>query len=199
MTRCRSRIHHTRIFCILLIPLLIITAPRWPENSLPHELMEFWGHLFVSGGVLLRVLAAVYIGGIKNKTMATDGPFSIVRNPLYVGTFFASIGLAMVTASIVVTVIVAVAFCLYYRLTVMHEEASLQERFGDRYRAYTKRVPRWLPALKLWMEPTELTVKPYFIRQAALDGSVFLLMIPLFEGLCELRESGMVPTVLTLP
>lgn len=199
MTSTNSRIRHTRVFCLLLIPLLVITGSRWPENSLLHELMEFSGHFFVTGGVLLRVLAATYIGGQKNDSIAAGGPFSVVRNPLYVGTFFASLGLAMMTASVTVTLIVAIAFCAYYSFTVQREEAFLRHKFGDCYQSYVERVPRWLPALRLWTEPGELFAKPYYIRRAVLDASAFLLAVPLLEGLCELREKGIAPTLVVLP
>lgn len=194
-----ARIRNTRIFCLLLIPLFVMMAPWWPENSLLHELMEFGGHVFVAVGVLLRLLATVYIGGQKNKTITAIGPFSVVRNPLYIGTFFAAIGLAMMTASVTVTIAVILAFCFYYSVVVRREETSLRARFGESYRAYMERVPRWLPAPRLWTEPAEVTAKPYFVRQAALDASVFLMTVPLLEALCELHESGMVPTLLVLP
>lgn len=199
MSLLKSRIRNTRIFCVLLIPLIVITAPQWRENTLIHELLEFTGHWLVAAGVLLRVFAAVYIAGQKNAMIASSGPFSVVRNPLYVGTFIASLGLAMMTAIMTVVAIVAMAFCIYYRLTVRGEEAFLQNKFGDAYHAYTERVPRWWPALNLWTEPTQLVTKPYFVRQATLDAAVFLLILPLFEVLCELREGGLVPTYLVLP
>ncbi len=199
MSLSESRIRHTRIFCAVLIPLTILIAPHCPENSLLHELLEFGGHVFVSVGVLLRIFATVYIGGKKNETIATDGPFSIVRNPLYVGTFFASLGLAMLTASFLMIAIVTIAFCLYYRVTVLREETFLREAFGADYHTYSARVPRWMPAPRLWSEPAQLTINPYFVRQAVLDASVLLLTIPLLEVLCELREARLVPTLMTLP
>lgn len=198
-TLLKARIFHTRIFCLLLIPLLVVAAPGWPEHSLPHEIMEFSGHFLVSGGVLIRVLSSVYIGGRKNAALVTEGPFSIVRNPLYVGSFLALTGLALMTASLTLMAIMIAAFCLYYSATVRREEAYLQQKFGATYRSYAERVPRWVPEPLLWEEPRETRTKPYFVRRAALDASVFLLIVPLLQGLCELRESGAVPVLLILP
>ena len=198
-TLLKARIRHTRIFCFLLIPILAVTAPSWPEHSLPHEIMEFWGHLFVSGGVLIRVLSSVYIGGRKNEALITTGPFSVVRNPLYVGTFLALVGIALMTASVTIIAILVTAFCLYYHVTVKREEAYLQQKFGARYRNYCLRVSRWVPEPLLWEEPREITTRPPFVRRTALDASVFLLVVPLVEGLCELRENGVIPVIFNLP
>jgi protein-S-isoprenylcysteine O-methyltransferase Ste14 len=195
----KSRTRHTRIFCFMLIPLLAVTAPRWPENSPTHEIMEFWGHLFVSGGVLIRILSSVYIGGRKNESLITEGPFSVVRNPLYFGSFLAMTGVALTTGSLTFLAVMIVAFCLYYRVTVKREEAHLEAKFGARYRNYAARVPSWLPEPLLWEEPREIKTRPPFVRLAVMDASVFLLVVPLLEVLCELRENGVLPVFLTLP
>lgn len=195
----KARMRHTRIFCFLLIPILAVISPRWPENSMAHEIMEFWGHLFVSGGVLIRVFSSVYIGGRKNEALITEGPFSVVRNPLYVGSFLAMTGLALLTGSLALTAFLIAAFSAYYHITVGREELFLQRKFGARYRKYADRVPRWVPEPRLWQGPREIVVRPYFVLKAAMDGSVFLLIVPLLEGLCELREHGVVPTLLNLP
>lgn len=203
----KARIRHTRIFCLLLIPLVAVTSPKWPMHSLPHELMAFWGHLLVSGGVLIRVFSSLYIGGRKNEALITEGPFSIVRNPLYVGSFLALTGLALVTGCVSFTAVLIVTFAVYYRVTVRREEFFLHRKFGARYRKYADRVPRWLPESNLWKLPErslwkghwEISVRPCFVLRSALDASVFLLIVPLLEGLFELRENGVVPTLLNLP
>ncbi|MHC5542847.1 methyltransferase family protein [Singulisphaera rosea] len=203
----KARIRHTRIFCLLLVPLVAVTSPRWQVHTLPYEIMTFWGHLFVAGGVLIRIYSSLFIGGRKNEMLITEGPFSVVRNPLYLGSFLAMSGLVLLTGSITFTGVLLAAFLLYYRITVMREEIFLHRKFGARYRKYVERVPRWLPERNLWMLPAqsrwngqrEMNVRPYFVLRAALDGSVFFLIIPLLEGLCALREHGVVPTLLNLP
>ena len=203
----KARTRHTRIFCPLLILLVAVTSPRWQMHSLPYEIMTFWGHLFVAGGVLIRIYSSLFIGGRKNEMLITEGPFSVVRNPLYLGSFLAMTGLALLTGSITFTAVLVSAFAIYYRITVKREEIFLNRKFGARYRKYADRVPRWLPERNLWRlpdhgqwkGPREVNVRPYFVLRAALDGSVFFLIVPLLEGLCALREHGVVPTLLNLP
>jgi protein-S-isoprenylcysteine O-methyltransferase Ste14 len=194
----KARVRHTRIFLALLVPLVAVTSPSWPESSLPHEAMEWAGHLLVPAGVLIRVFASLYIGGRKNDELITDGPFSIVRNPLYVGSFGATTGLALLTGSLVMTALLALSFAAYYSATIAREEVFLHRKFGVRYRRYARRVPRWIPSPGLWESPEELAAKPRFVLRTILDGSLFLLCIPILESLCELRSAGAVPTLLTL-
>jgi protein-S-isoprenylcysteine O-methyltransferase Ste14 len=75
--------------------------------------------------------------------LATHGIFRFVRNPMYVGGTVALIGLAIVLASdwMIVTTI-AMAVILHFGV-VKREERYLEARFGDAYRRYRDRVPRY--------------------------------------------------------
>lgn len=194
----KARIRHTRMFVAAMVPVVLVTSSFWPAYSLPHRIMDWGGHLLVPAGVLIRVFSSVYIGGRKNDELITWGPFSTVRNPLYVGSFLATMGLALLTASVLITFLLALAFAAYYSATVAREELFLYRKFGARYRRYVRRVPRWVPNLRLWESPEELGTKPYFVLRTILDGSLFLLCVPILETLCEMRAKGAMPTMLTL-
>jgi protein-S-isoprenylcysteine O-methyltransferase Ste14 len=75
--------------------------------------------------------------------LATHGIFRFVRNPMYVGGTVALIGLAILLASdwMIVTTIV-MALILHFGV-VKREERYLEARFGDAYRRYRDRVPRY--------------------------------------------------------
>jgi protein-S-isoprenylcysteine O-methyltransferase Ste14 len=194
----RGRMRYTRWFIAALAPLIVFNASPWPEHSLEHELMQWGGHILVVAGVMIRIYASLYVGGRKNHELVTDGPFSIVRNPLYVGSFIAMVGLGLLTISFSVTALLIVAFALCYTHTVEREELYLSRKFGDNYADYAQEVPRWIPNFSLWNAPGELTVKPYFVLRTIADGAVFFLAVPVLEALCELRIQGIFPTYLTL-
>lgn len=65
--------------------------------------------------------------------LITEGPFSVVRNPLYFGSFLAMAGVALATGSVTFLAVMFVAFCFYYRVTVKREESFLEAKFGARY------------------------------------------------------------------
>ncbi len=195
----RGRMRYTRWFIYALVPLVLLTASPWPEHSLAHGIFSWAGHILVVIGVMIRVFASLYVGGRKNHELISDGPFSVVRNPLYVGSFTAMVGLGLLTTSFAITALLILAFALCYKFTVEREELFLSRKFGERYEHYMRHVPRWLPNPALWQNPSELSVKPYFVLRTILDGAMFFLAIPILETVCELRIQGVLPTLLQLP
>lgn len=198
-TLFKKRMFYTKLYILAVLPLILFAVPMWPEYSLPHELMELVGHICVIAGILIRVISSLYVGGRKNDVLVTDGPFSVVRNPLYVGSFIATIGLGFATGSMTILVALIACFMLCYFFTVGKEEAYLTAKFGEFYREYQARVPRWVPNLALWHNPAELTIRPRFVLLTARDALMFFAALMLIEALCELHVTGQFPSLLTLP
>jgi protein-S-isoprenylcysteine O-methyltransferase Ste14 len=75
--------------------------------------------------------------------LVTDRIFAWLRNPMYVGGTLFLVGLAMLLASdwmLVMTIVFAV---VVHFGVVMREERYLDAKFGESYRAYKERVPRY--------------------------------------------------------
>ena len=82
----------------------------------------------------------------KDHQLVTGGAYRWVRHPLYsVGTlFFLALNLLVANWFISLASLVGLTMLL---VRLPKEEASLIERFGDEYRAYTKRTGRLLPRI----------------------------------------------------
>jgi protein-S-isoprenylcysteine O-methyltransferase Ste14 len=76
--------------------------------------------------------------------LVESGPFRRTRNPMYLFGSIAYAGLALVLVELWALALLAVVFALTHYGVVLREEAFLERRFGDRYRQYMARVPRWL-------------------------------------------------------
>ncbi len=77
-------------------------------------------------------------------TIVESGPYRVTRNPIYLGMFLGQVGLAVAFNSLWLYVTL-VPFALVIRYGVVaREEAYLERKFGDVYRAYRARVRRWL-------------------------------------------------------
>jgi protein-S-isoprenylcysteine O-methyltransferase Ste14 len=80
----------------------------------------------------------------QNHTLITKGPYRWIRHPMYTALFAAFVGLALISASwLIVILVVAAILVLYARIG--KEEAMMIEQFGAEYRAYMRRTGRLLP------------------------------------------------------
>jgi protein-S-isoprenylcysteine O-methyltransferase Ste14 len=74
----------------------------------------------------------------------TSGPYRFTRNPMYVGFTLIYLGVAaMVNTAWPLWFLPAIFLTMHFGV-VRREEAYLERRFGDDYRAYRDRVRRWL-------------------------------------------------------
>ena len=76
--------------------------------------------------------------------LATDGIYGWTRNPMYVGGAPLMLGLAIVLALDWLPLLMVPAwFALHFGI-VRREEAYLEAKFGEAFRAYKARVPRYV-------------------------------------------------------
>jgi protein-S-isoprenylcysteine O-methyltransferase Ste14 len=75
--------------------------------------------------------------------LATDGVYDRLRNPMYVGLLLLVAGIGFGCASAwTFALLVPMALTLHYGV-VLREERYLEAKFGEDYRRYKARVPRW--------------------------------------------------------
>ena len=117
-----------------------------------------WGlHVIQFAGLSLTFRAAGLIdvfelAGIRQPSGRTrpvefkaEGPFALVRHPIYLGWFLIVFAAPKMTMS---RLVFAAISSLYLIVAIPLEERSLVEGFGDRYRAYQERVRyRLLPGV----------------------------------------------------
>src|SRR6185503_11217281 len=70
---------------------LFVVTSRWPEGGFTHEIIEWIGMVFIGLCVVGRIWCSLYIGGRKNFELIQDGPYSLVRNPLYLFSVIAAL------------------------------------------------------------------------------------------------------------
>ena len=94
----------------------------------------------------------------KSETLVTSGPYQYARNPIYLGAFGFVIALALVAANwLLLLPALAIVTLIYTRIG--KEEAMLTDRFGDEYREYMKRTPRFIPRFRR-EHPTQQQKQP---------------------------------------
>lgn len=77
-------------------------------------------------------------------TFVTEGPFRISRHPMYLGMAVILLGVAVILGSALPFAFPILFIVLMERLFITLEETNLERAFGEDYRAYKKRVRRWI-------------------------------------------------------
>ena len=75
----------------------------------------------------------------------THGIFGYVRNPMMWALLFVLLGEALNFGSYLLLVWLVAWGRIGHLVVVMYEEPQLESRFGEQYREYCSRVPRWFP------------------------------------------------------
>lgn len=79
--------------------------------------------------------------------LVVEGPYRYVRNPMYWGAALLLLGQWLWWGSGMVLAYSLAVISAFHLFIVLYEEPNLEKRFGEAYRRYRARVPRWLPTL----------------------------------------------------
>ena len=184
----------------LCVPLLMVTASSWRTSwAHAYELFEQIGLVLILLCILGRTWCTLYIGGCKKRELVRKGPYSVVRNPLYVFTVVGTAGVGTQSGSITNALVFGAASLLIFYFVVLQEERFLAAAFPDAFAAYAARVPRFWPRPSLWEDAGELVVKPYLVRRTFLDASLLLLAIPISDLIDRGQYLGWLPVLFYLP
>ena len=105
-------------------------------------------------GELIRIWSVSLAGsetrttsGVGGTYLVTQGPYSIVRNPLYVGNILIYTGIGIMSYALFpyLQIFAFFFFIFQYYCIILAEENFLSGKFGDVFTEYTKTVNRFLP------------------------------------------------------
>jgi protein-S-isoprenylcysteine O-methyltransferase Ste14 len=156
-----SPIIRTLIFTVFVPGFWTVLMPHWllPRGARPDVRgAGAAGWLLIAAGIALYTACAFWGFAVRGKgtplpldppkKLVVEGPYRIVRNPMYWGVGSVMLGEATVFHSDVLLQLVA-AFAVGVILFVLSiEEPGLRAKFGADYDEYCRRVPRWLPRFK---------------------------------------------------
>lgn len=94
-------------------------------------------------GLALRAWATGHLE--KNMRLTRSGPYSFVRNPLYLGTLLVAAGFVIASRRWVLAALFATVFLLVYLPVIELEEQHLRNLFPE-FREYANRVPALFPS-----------------------------------------------------
>jgi protein-S-isoprenylcysteine O-methyltransferase Ste14 len=151
-------------FPLTIYILTSILGSRYPAlNPFSHASGHLWVSLLGGGAAMMTVIHIVsnvlMFGGLviiaygwsrihrAQGALVTTGLYRWVRHPQYSGLFLITIGLLIQWPTIVTLLTWPILLLMYGRLA-RREEADTEAQFGDAYRAYAARVPRFVPRFR---------------------------------------------------
>lgn len=186
----------------ILAPFLALAVCSTPHEApaawvaLPLELAAWC--LFVAG-VGFRFWAAIYIGGRKGQALATDGPYSVCRNPLYFGSLLLLASLVLLVESLTLAAGALAASMVYLGMTIHDEERRLAHKFGPAYVVYCRETPRLMPRWSSLRTLERVEVNVPALTRECRSAALYLWLPILARLLAQLRESRLLPAIVDLP
>lgn len=140
----------------LPIPFLVVgivtrLLAREAGDGAPRDWMLPLGMSLIILGEALRVWSVGIVGAATRsastnaRRLVQEGPYAIIRNPIYAGNLLLCLGIACFTDSGAVVLACAAYFLILYRRIIRAEERFLRATFGASYDAFCRRIPRLLP------------------------------------------------------
>jgi protein-S-isoprenylcysteine O-methyltransferase Ste14 len=98
--------------------------------------------LFIAGLIITYIATMPWTKAAIDKPV-TEGLYRYSRHPIYIGVFIQYMGIGIASASglFLLFIVTSIALSAY---TAPAEERLCLEKYGDDYRQYIKRTPRWL-------------------------------------------------------
>ena len=132
-----------RIINVIFLPMIV----SWVYAVfLPLQLGTIWLYsglfIFLFGIVFTSVAILNFASSPKDKVI-TKGLYSFTRNPTYIGMILMQIGLGIACSSWLY-LLLTVVLTILLNANSSAEERYCLYRYGDDYRKYKNRTPRWI-------------------------------------------------------
>ncbi len=142
----------SRIAVPYLLLTIIISFYFRPIFAFPY--LQYKTLFFIGIGIIVMGLfvnfssGAMMIKAVRQGILLKTGFYGICRNPMYVSFIYLTIpGLALVMNSMLILTVSAV-ICIAMLKIISTEEKLLEEKYGDEYKRYKKRVSGIVPFIK---------------------------------------------------
>ena len=175
---------------IILVPVVfvvLISKPLISEGTWLDLAVDLLAWQAFVAGLVFRLWPTLYIGGRKCQIVVRDGPYSICRNPLYLGSFFLALSAGFFLKSILFAGFLGIAVLAYILKTIPAEEAELRRALGEPYLDYCKQVSRFWPNFSLFKTPATVEVTMHGLRIEAKRALVWVWLPFAGELIAHLR------------
>lgn len=171
-----NRMLYQKVLILFLLVWIIFTDSKL---SMLQSVFNIVGVFLLFIGIIGRMYATLYIGGMKNegkdgRSFINEGAYSICRNPLYLFSFIAFMGLLFIKGQMSLIIFGIIGYLVIYHITILNEEAFLSDKFGYEYMEFLKTTPRFFPNLRLFKYSDKVEFRPLFLHKEFKRSFVWL-------------------------
>ena len=194
----KKRLKLTRLALLVVFAVSLVTQPIYLEHPVVSLLFQTLGFSLLLACALGRLWILTYIGGYKNKRLITEGPYSVVRNPLYCFNFLGFTGIGFSFESLLITCLLTTLFFPLHWTAVLQEEKKLRAYFGKEYDNYAGAVPRWIPQFGNFSSFETLRCNPDELANSVIESALIFSLFPLSRIIAWLHTHSIVPSYFNL-
>ena len=151
ITRKRGIFINATIISVVTFICLLIQKYMLPysQSIFREEMLDSVGFIIVLSGQYLRICARGHKSkkNIYKDNLITSGPYALVRNPMYLGSFFIGFGMSILLFRLWVMPVYITMFSLWYWHQIYDEQKRLKEKFDQQYIDYCKQTPCFFPSV----------------------------------------------------
>jgi protein-S-isoprenylcysteine O-methyltransferase Ste14 len=155
---------------VLLLPfMVVVVVPFWLHNAFSGISSLWETNSFIVWLTLIAGTSAMLAGLIlfvwcvdlfvrvgkgtlapwdPTRNLVAAGPYRYVRNPMIGAVGLMLFGQALLWGSAAIGMWLIIFLVINHLYFIYMEEPGLEKRFGESYRSYKARVPRWVPRRK---------------------------------------------------
>lgn len=136
---------------MIIVGILVLRFPgMYLEGKNVRDVFDVVGFAVIIIGALLRMAGRGYkkFASDQSNRLVTGGPYKLVRNPMYLGTFLVAVGFMFPLYPLWTIPIFATVFYSRFIIQIRKEEAWLKNAFGEEYEDYCRRTPAFIPTLR---------------------------------------------------
>ena len=128
------------------IATIIVYVAYLYSIFLPFKLGTAWfytGLVIFLLAIVLLIIAIINFMTTPIDKVVTKGIYHYSRHPIYLSNFVALIGIGIASASWVI-LLVAIIFFILANIDTGYEERYCKEKYGDKYKEYFNKTPKWI-------------------------------------------------------
>jgi len=179
------------------IGLLLLYKPLFAgkENVIADHVADAAGMVIILLGQYIRASSRGYKSQkhTEKDLLITDGPYALVRNPMYLASFFIGLGMVLIILKLWMVPIYLLFFLLWYWPQIHNEQKWLVGKFGQQFTDYCGTTPCFFPRLQSlikFRQKEHMPIKLSWLKKEWNTILMWFVIVFTAEGYKDIKAYG---------